>query len=233
MATSARSATDSAASRNDPARAAARRILPRIAGEQLWESSRKVGRRGKKIPATGRAVADGFVVRDRPAADGQGPWGFLNRAGAAHSGQGWWSPRRWNWVRRISSMVPRVRAWAMSTASDSIASKSRSSPGPASPKARRVTIFPQPVGQVARIGPILGLALGERHRRFVLELGDAGGIRKVDLDKIPSPATLAKCALVRFETTLTIVVAPFNIKFFASKLRALVVIRRQLGIPLS
>ena len=48
----------------------------------MCESSRKVGRRGKKIPATSRAVADGFVVRDRPAADGQGPWGFLNRAGA-------------------------------------------------------------------------------------------------------------------------------------------------------
>ena len=53
--------------RNVP-RTAARTILPRIAGEKLCESSRKLGRRGKKIPATSRAMTDRFVVLDRPAA---------------------------------------------------------------------------------------------------------------------------------------------------------------------
>ena len=69
MVISASSARDSAAPSKELLRAAARTILPRIAGEKLCESSRKLGRRGKKIPATGRAMTDGFVVLDRPAAN--------------------------------------------------------------------------------------------------------------------------------------------------------------------
>ena len=54
-------------------RAHARTILPRIWGEKSCESSRKLGRRGEKIPAAGRAMTDGFVVLDGPAAALDGP----------------------------------------------------------------------------------------------------------------------------------------------------------------
>ena len=57
-----RSAVEGTAARGGAA------ILPRIAGEKLCESSRKLGRRGKKIPATGWAMTDRFVVLEGPAA---------------------------------------------------------------------------------------------------------------------------------------------------------------------
>lgn len=66
---SARSDSDFAAASNDVSRAAARTILPRIVGEKSCESSRKLGRRGKKIPATRRVMTDRFVVANRSAAD--------------------------------------------------------------------------------------------------------------------------------------------------------------------
>src|SRR5947209_4329965 len=73
MVTSARSASDSAAAAKGPSLTAARTILPRTAGETLCDSGRKAGRRGEKIPATGRAVTDRFVVLHGPAADPDGP----------------------------------------------------------------------------------------------------------------------------------------------------------------
>src|SRR4051812_45810791 len=83
--TSAKSAKDSAAASNDGGRTASRAILPKTAGEQPWEQSRRLRRRGKKIPATGGAMADRFLVVDRSTADGNGPGCFRNRPGAGTS----------------------------------------------------------------------------------------------------------------------------------------------------
>ena len=80
--TSARSDKDSAAAAKEVDRAASRQILPKIAGEQPCESSRRLRRRGEKIPATGRAMTDRFLVVDGPAPDRQGPGLFGDRTRA-------------------------------------------------------------------------------------------------------------------------------------------------------
>ena len=128
--------------------------------------------RAAKIPATSRAVADGFVVRDRPAADGQGPWGFLNRAGARAFG-----------TELVVTEALELGAEDLFDGStgeglghvdgqglDGV--EVEVEPGSGVAEGAAGDDFPPAVGQVAQIGPILGLALGERHRRFVLELGD-------------------------------------------------------------
>jgi hypothetical protein len=51
-------------------------------------------------------------------------------------------------------------------------------PGPVDPVGAAGDDFPPPEGQVAEIGPILGLSLGERHGESILELGDREKMEK-------------------------------------------------------
>jgi hypothetical protein len=117
-------------------------------------------------------VADGFVVRDRPAADGQGPWGFLNRAGARAFGTGLVITEALELGAEDLFDGPTGEGLGHVDGQRFDRVEIQIEPGSGVAEGAAGDDFPPAVGQVAQIGPILGLALGERHRRFVLELGD-------------------------------------------------------------
>src|ERR1700677_164528 len=178
MLISPRSARDSSTASKDPSRAAARTILPRIAGETLCESSRKLGRRGEKIPATGRAVTDGFVVLTRPAANLNGSWRLGHRTGPC--------------TRRTRLVI----AEALELGSEDFLDGPPADGLPHVNSQRfdgiEIEVEPRsflPIGtpgndfapsirHVAKVGRIVGLTLGERHALFILELRERGKLGK-------------------------------------------------------
>jgi hypothetical protein len=178
MVISAKSARDSAASSNEPSRAAARTILPRIAGETLCASSRELGRRGKKIPATDRAMTDGFVVVDRPAADLKGP----RRLG---HGTGPPTPGTRLVIAEALELGPEDVLDRPSNEGLSDVDGQRLDgievqvePRPFLPEGTSGDDLSPPVRHVVKRRRIVGLTLGERHGVFVLELGQRGKVQK-------------------------------------------------------
>jgi hypothetical protein len=176
--TSANSARDSAASSKEPPRAAARTTLPRIAGETLCESSRTLGRSGERIPATGRAVTDRFVIGNRPAADLNGPRRLGHRTGPRTLGTGLviaeaseLGPE--NFLDRpLDDGLSDVDGQGLDGIEVEVESR------PSFPVGTPGDDSSPTVGQIAKRRRIVGLTLGEWHGVFVLELGERGKLGK-------------------------------------------------------
>ena len=153
---------------------AARAILPRIAGEKLCESSRKLGRRGKKIPATSRATADGFIVVDRPVANLNGSWRLVDGATV---------PTPWARLMITEALELESEDFLNGTLDDSLAHvdgqrfdriEIEVKPWAILSISASANDFSPPVSHVSELGQIVRLTLGECHDVFVLELAESG-----------------------------------------------------------
>lgn len=121
-------------------------------------------------------MADRFVVLDRPSANLKGSWRRAYGAGARTRGTGLVIAEKFplGFQRLLNSPLENGSADIDSEGFDGIEVDIESRPFV--PICTTGDNFSPPVCHVAQVRQILGLTFGERHRVFVLELGEKGKV---------------------------------------------------------